>query len=93
MHQVNLQIITFLFATCLRLSPIIATNNDNNIVVSLNIKNSNVGQTIPSTMHGVIFETNINRADDGGLYAELIYNRAFQGWTVFILSKSIMYII
>ena len=30
-------------------------------------------------MHGVILETNINRDDDGGLYAEMIYNRAFQG--------------
>lgn len=41
-------------------------------------------------MHGMILETNINRDDDGGLYAELIYNRAFQeknrsidGWTSF----------
>lgn len=48
-------------------------------VVSLNIQNADIGQTIPSTMHGMILETNINRDDDGGLYAELIYNRAFQG--------------
>ncbi len=48
-------------------------------VVSLNIQNANTGQAIPSTMHGVILETNINRDDDGGLYAELVYNRAFQG--------------
>jgi len=48
-------------------------------VVSLNIENANIGQTIPTTMHGVILETNINRGDDGGLYAELVYNRAFQG--------------
>jgi hypothetical protein len=48
-------------------------------VVSLNIENANTGQIIPSTMYGVILETNINRDDDGGLYAELIYNRAFQG--------------
>lgn len=47
--------------------------------VSLNIRNADIGQTIPSTMHGLILETNINRDDDGGLYAELIYNRAFQG--------------
>jgi hypothetical protein len=51
----------------------------NENVVSLNIQNANTGQTIPPTMHGVILETNINRDDDGGLYAELIYNRAFQG--------------
>jgi hypothetical protein len=50
-------------------------------VVSLRIENANTGQNIPSTMHGVILETNINRGDDGGLYAELIYNRAFQGWS------------
>jgi hypothetical protein len=45
----------------------------------LTIQDATVGQIIPSTMHGVILETNINRGDDGGLYAELIYNRAFQG--------------
>lgn len=48
-------------------------------IISLNIQNADSGQTIPSTMHGVILETNVNRNDDGGLYAELIYNRAFQG--------------
>jgi hypothetical protein len=54
--------------------------NENIInVVSLNIENANTGQAIPSTMYGVILETNINRGDDGGLYAELVYNRAFQG--------------
>ena len=56
--------------------------NENNVnIVSLNIENANIGQTIPSTMHGVILETNINRDDDGGLYAEIIYNRAFQGYS------------
>jgi hypothetical protein len=48
-------------------------------VVSLHIENADTGQTIPSTMHGVILETNINSDDDGGIYAELVYNRAFQG--------------
>ena len=47
--------------------------------VYLEIEDATTGQIIPSTMHGVILETNINRGDDGGLYAELIYNRAFQG--------------
>lgn len=56
-------------------------NNGN--VVSLNIENAESGQAIPSTMHGIILETNINRDDDGGLYAELIYNRAFQGCLIF----------
>ncbi len=55
------------------------TNENIDNVVSLNIENANTGQIIPSTMYGVILETNINRDDDGGLYAELIYNRAFQG--------------
>jgi hypothetical protein len=41
-------------------------------VVSLRIENANSGQTFPSTMHGIILETNVNRDDDGGLYAELI---------------------
>lgn len=48
--------------------------------VYLEIEDATIGQSIPSTMHGVILETNINRGDDGGLYAELIYNRAFQGY-------------
>jgi hypothetical protein len=48
-------------------------------IVSLHIENANTGQTIPSTMHGIILETNVNRDDHGGLYAEVIYNRAFQG--------------
>ena len=56
-----------------------AANENGNTIVTLNIENADTGQTIPSTMHGVILETNINRDDDGGLYAELIYNRAFQG--------------
>jgi hypothetical protein len=47
--------------------------------VYLDIDDASTGQSMPSTMHGVILETNINRGDDGGLYAELIYNRAFQG--------------
>lgn len=58
--------------------------------VYLDIEDATTGQAIPSTMHGVILETNINRGDDGGLYAELIYNRAFQetdrsldGWSTY----------
>jgi hypothetical protein len=62
-----------------------STGNENvSNIVSLNIENANTGQNIPSTMHGVILETNINRGDDGGLYAELIYNRAFQGSLFFM---------
>jgi len=48
--------------------------------VYLKIQDASTGQIIPSTMHGIFLETNINRDDDGGLYAELIYNRAFQGY-------------
>ena len=56
------------------------TSNDKQTnTVFLNIEDATIGQIIPSIMHGVILETNINRGDDGGLYAELIYNRAFQG--------------
>lgn len=61
-----------------------ASNN----TVSLSITDASNGTAIPSTMHGVILETNINSGSDGGLYAELVYNRAFQvnggsldGWT------------
>jgi hypothetical protein len=46
-------------------------NENNGNVVLLNIENSNTGQ--------IILETNINRNNAGGLYAELVYNRAFQG--------------
>ncbi len=53
-------------------------NEKSDNVVSLHIENADTGQTIPSTMHGVILETNINSDDDGGIYAELVYNRAFQ---------------
>jgi hypothetical protein len=56
----------------------ISTGNISN-VVSLNIENAIIGQAIPPTMHGIILETNIKRDDDGGLYAELVYNRAFEG--------------
>ncbi|CAF1486254.1 unnamed protein product [Rotaria sordida] len=67
------------------------TSNDKQInTVYFEIEDATTGQIIPSTMHGVIFETNINRGDDGGLYAELIYNRAFQekdrsldGWSTY----------
>ena len=65
------------------------TNENASIIVSLNIKNANIGQAIPSTIHGVILETNINRGDDGGLYAELIYNRAFQGRIFLHITKTL----
>lgn len=57
----------------------VSVNNLQSNQIFLNIQDSTTGQAIPSTMHGAILETNINRGDDGGLYAELIYNRAFQG--------------
>ncbi|CAF1345507.1 unnamed protein product [Adineta ricciae] len=69
---------------------LLSAHQSNDNIVSLNIENADSGQAIPSIMHGVILETNINRGDDGGLYAELIYNRAFQengrsldGWLIF----------
>ena len=59
---------------------VLCTSDDIRVsAVSLNIQDANTGQAIPPTMHGVIFETNINRGDDGGTYAELVYNRGFQG--------------
>lgn len=64
---------------CLVLIRHVNGNNLQSNKVFLNIQDSTSGQAIPSTMHGAILETNINRGDDGGLYAELIYNRAFQG--------------
>ena len=47
--------------------------------VHRDIENTTTDQNIPSTMPSVILETNVNRDEDGGLYAELIYNRAFPG--------------
>lgn len=48
-------------------------------VVSLNILDVDSGQIIPPAIYGVILGTNIDIDNgDGGLYAELIYNRAFQ---------------
>jgi hypothetical protein len=76
-----LSFVSFIVSFFITLSIGSSTVNENaSNIVSLNIKNANTGQTIPSTIHGVILKTNINRGDDGGLYAELIYNRAFQGW-------------
>ncbi|CAF4397896.1 unnamed protein product, partial [Rotaria sp. Silwood2] len=91
MKQITLPLIGFIASLVITISSGWPTVNENNInVVSLNIENANTGQIIPSTMHGVILETNINRDDDGGLYAEIIYNRAFQekgrsldGWSPF----------
>lgn len=84
--QIFLMLISFL--AVLFVTPVwsrAAANENASTIVSLTITNANVGQPIPSTIHGVILETNINRGDDGGLYAELIYNRAFQGETFLIL--------
>ncbi|CAF1113755.1 unnamed protein product [Rotaria sordida] len=91
MKQITLPLIGFITSFIITISsgwPIVNENNIN--VVSLNIENANTGQIIPSTMHGVILETNVNRDDDSGLYAELVYNRAFQekgqsldGWSSF----------
>nr|6ZPS_AAA Chain AAA, MgGH51 [Meripilus giganteus]6ZPV_AAA Chain AAA, MgGH51 [Meripilus giganteus]6ZPW_AAA Chain AAA, MgGH51 [Meripilus giganteus]6ZPX_AAA Chain AAA, MgGH51 [Meripilus giganteus]6ZPY_AAA Chain AAA, MgGH51 [Meripilus giganteus]6ZPZ_AAA Chain AAA, MgGH51 [Meripilus giganteus]6ZQ0_AAA Chain AAA, MgGH51 [Meripilus giganteus]6ZQ1_AAA Chain AAA, MgGH51 [Meripilus giganteus] len=39
--------------------------------------NKNPSHTVPSTLYGLMFE-DINHSGDGGLYAELLQNRAFQ---------------
>ncbi len=78
--QITPSTIYFIVCLFITLSSVRSISNENTkIVVSLNIENSNTGLHIPPIVHGVILETNINRGDDGGLYAELIYNRAFQG--------------
>ena len=80
----DMVLVVFLTSLFVTVSFSWATVNENvSNIVSLNIENADTGQKIPSTMHGVILETNINRGDDGGLYAELIYNRAFQGESFF----------
>ncbi|CAF1096502.1 unnamed protein product [Adineta steineri] len=91
MKQIAVLFIVFILSVFITVSFGFRTANKNiGNVVSLNIENANTGQKIPATMHGVILETNVNRDDDGGLYAELIYNRAFQennrsldGWSTF----------
>ena len=44
---------------------------------SITVDPSAKGATIDDTMYGVFFE-DINRAADGGLYAELVQNRSFE---------------
>ncbi|KIM98287.1 glycoside hydrolase family 51 protein [Oidiodendron maius Zn] len=53
------------------------------IASAINIKVSNQGGNATSPlMYGIMFE-DINHSGDGGIYAELIQNRAFQGSTEF----------
>ena len=42
----------------------------------MNVNTKKLGAPVQSTMYGIFFE-DINYAADGGLYAELIMNRAF----------------
>ncbi|CAM5620638.1 hypothetical protein SGLAM104S_03113 [Streptomyces glaucescens] len=44
---------------------------------AITVDPSATGATIDDTMYGVFFE-DINRAADGGLYAELVQNRSFE---------------
>ncbi|MEU7559362.1 alpha-L-arabinofuranosidase C-terminal domain-containing protein [Streptomyces eurythermus] len=44
---------------------------------AISVDPSATGPAIPRTMYGVFFE-DINRAADGGLYAELVQNRSFE---------------
>src|SRR4051812_44688708 len=44
---------------------------------AINVDPKGSGAKIDDTMYGVFFE-DINRAADGGLYAELVQNRSFE---------------
>jgi alpha-N-arabinofuranosidase len=49
------------------------------------VVHSTGGNVTTSTMYGLMHE-DINNSGDGGIYAELIYNRAFQGSDMFPVS-------
>jgi alpha-L-arabinofuranosidase len=71
----------FLFAACLCLISASAFCQE-----TYTVRTRDVKATIPSTLWGLFFE-DINRAADGGVYAEMIENRSFDfpdpmtGWT------------
>ncbi|OYD06846.1 alpha-N-arabinofuranosidase [Paludifilum halophilum] len=54
-----------------------SANKKEAIDYSLTVDSNRRGPAIDNTMYGVFFE-DINRAADGGLYAELIQNRSFE---------------
>lgn len=47
------------------------------LTAEISIKNKEVGNAVPSTLHGIFFEE-ISHAGEGGLYAEMIQNRGFE---------------
>ena len=47
------------------------------LTYSVSVDPSATGPTIDPSMYGVFYE-DINRAADGGLYAELVQNRSFE---------------
>ena len=49
--------------------------------VTVNVASSGGNATSP-TQYGIMFE-DINNSGDGGVYAELVQNRAFQGSSIF----------
>ncbi|MFW5961811.1 MAG: alpha-L-arabinofuranosidase C-terminal domain-containing protein [bacterium] len=77
----KISISILIFAILLLLSNIVFAEN------TLTINTSLDGPEISSDLYGIFFE-DINHAVDGGLYAELVYNRAFEhtdqweSWTV-----------
>ncbi|MER7398899.1 alpha-L-arabinofuranosidase C-terminal domain-containing protein [Streptomyces sp. NPDC000151] len=66
-------LVAALAAPALAASPAAADVTD----YTLNVDSARQGPAIDDTMYGVFFE-DINRAADGGLYAELLQNRSFE---------------
>ena len=70
---------TALLAAFLVLAPVRPprTTAEDTTDYTITVDPTATGATIDDTMYGVFFE-DINRAADGGLYAELVQNRSFE---------------
>ncbi|TDD88611.1 hypothetical protein E1202_13635 [Saccharopolyspora karakumensis] len=66
--------VRLLLATAL-IAPNAASAQDS--VYTLTVDPNATGPIVDDTMYGIFYE-DINRAADGGLYAELVQNRAFE---------------
>lgn len=72
---------TSLFATVALAATALAQNSTNSTAFSLKVAGSGGNSTSP-LQYGIMFE-DINHSGDGGIYAEMIQNRAFQGDAIF----------
>jgi len=62
---------------CLQLAPLVLPSAEAAEEATITIEASKPGPEVSRTLYGIFFEE-INRAGDGGLYAEMIQNRSFE---------------